>query len=99
MFYRAKFAVCSEINTKHVNTLWTECTVEIYAEIKCQLPYILEYNAHPFYSFRGPKSWMRIRFVRVLDSRSRAGFWKNDTAAVHAIRTIQYNHLLSYLLL
>jgi hypothetical protein len=27
----------------------------------------------------------------VLDSRSRAGFWKNDTAAVHAVRTIQYN--------
>jgi hypothetical protein len=35
----------------------------------------------------------------VLDSRSRAGFWKNDTAAVHVVRTIQYNHLLSYLLL
>jgi len=35
----------------------------------------------------------------VLDSRSRAGFLKNDTAAVHAVRTIQYNHLLSYLLL
>jgi hypothetical protein len=35
----------------------------------------------------------------VLDSRSRAGFWKSDTAAVHAVRTIQYNHLLSYLLL
>jgi hypothetical protein len=27
------------------------------------IPYILEYNAHPFYSFRGPKSRMRIRFV------------------------------------
>ena len=63
------------------------------------IPYILEYNAHPFYSFRGPKSRMRIRFVCVLDSRSRAGFWKNDTAAVHAVRTIQYNRLLSYLLL
>jgi hypothetical protein len=35
----------------------------------------------------------------VLDSRSRAGFWKNDTAVVHAVRTIQYNHLLFYLLL
>jgi hypothetical protein len=30
----------------------------------------------------------------VLDSRSRAGFWKNDTAAVQAVRTIQYNNLL-----
>jgi hypothetical protein len=35
----------------------------------------------------------------VLDSQSRAGFWKNDTAAVHAARTTQYNHLLFYLLL
>jgi hypothetical protein len=25
----------------------------------------------------------------LLDSQSRAGFWKNDTAAVHAVRTIQ----------
>jgi hypothetical protein len=30
----------------------------------------------------------------VLDSRSRAGFWKNDTAAVHAVRTIQYNTII-----
>ena len=29
-----------------------------------------------------------------LDSRSRAGFWKNDTDPVRAIRTIQYNNLL-----
>jgi hypothetical protein len=28
----------------------------------------------------------------VLNSRSRVGIWKNDTAAVHAVRTIQYNH-------
>ena len=34
-----------------------------------------------------------------LDSRSRVGFWKNDKAAVRAIRTIQYNNLLFYLLL
>jgi hypothetical protein len=33
-----------------------------------------------------------------LDLRSRAGFWKNDGAAVCAIRTIQYNNLF-YLLL
>ena len=63
------------------------------------LPYILEYNAHPFYSFGGPKSRMHIRFACILDLRSGAGFLKNDTAAVHAVRTIQYNHLLSYLLL
>jgi hypothetical protein len=42
------------------------------------LPYILESNAHPFYSFRGLKNQMRIRFACGLDSRSRAGFWKND---------------------
>jgi hypothetical protein len=30
----------------------------------------------------------------VLDSRSRAGFWKNDTAAVHAVRTIKLSYLL-----
>jgi hypothetical protein len=53
------------------------------------IPYILESNAHP-YSFRG----LKIRCV--LDSQSRAGFWKNDTAPVHAVRTIQYNHLLSW---
>jgi hypothetical protein len=35
----------------------------------------------------------------VLDSRSRVGFWKNDTTAVHAVRKIQYAHLLYYLLL
>jgi hypothetical protein len=30
----------------------------------------------------------------VLDSQSRAGFWKYDTAAVHAVRTIQYNTII-----
>jgi hypothetical protein len=64
-----------------------------------QLPYILESNPHPFYSFRGPKNQVRITVACRLDSRSRAGFWKNDGAAVHAIRTIQYNNLLFYLLL
>jgi hypothetical protein len=59
-----------------------------------EVPYILEYNPHPFYSFRGLK---KIRCG--LDSRSRAGFWINDTPAVHAVRTVQYNHLLFNLLL
>jgi len=27
MSYLAKVAVCSEINTKHPNTIWTECTI------------------------------------------------------------------------
>ena len=37
---------------------------------------------------------MRITIACGLDSPSRAGFWKNDGAAVRAVRTIQYNDLL-----
>jgi len=48
------------------------------------LPYILESNLHPYYSFRGLKNQMLIRIACGLDSRSRAGFWKNDRAVVHA---------------
>jgi len=62
------------------------------------LPYILESNPHPFYSFRGLKYQMRIRIACGLDSRSWAGFSKNDRASVRAARTIQYNNLLFYLL-
>ena len=54
-----------------------------------KIPYILESSPHPFYSFRGIKNQMRIRIACGLDSRSRAGFWKNDRAAVRAVRTIQ----------
>jgi len=32
---------------------------------------------------------MRIRIARGLDSRSRAGFWKNGRAAVRVVKTIQ----------
>jgi hypothetical protein len=42
---------------------------------------------------------MQIIIACGLDSRLRAGFWKNDRAAVCAIRTIQYNNLLFHLLL
>ena len=41
---------------------------------------------------------MRIRIACGLDSLSWAGFWKNDRAAVRAVRKIQYNNLLFYLL-
>ena len=58
------------------------------------MPYILESNPHPFYSFRGLKNQMRIRIACGLDSRSWAGFWKNDRAAVRAVITMQYNNLL-----
>jgi hypothetical protein len=64
-----------------------------------KLPYILESNPHHFYSFRGIKNQMRITIACGLDSRSRAGFWKNDGATVRAVKTIQYNHFLFYLLL
>jgi len=64
-----------------------------------KLPYILESNPHPFYSFRGLKNLMLITVACGLDSRSRAGFWKDDGAAVRTVRTIQYNNLLFYLLL
>ena len=40
---------------------------------------------------------MRIIIACGLDSRLRTGFWKNDRAAVRAVRTIQYNNLLFYL--
>ena len=53
--------------------MWTATT---------DIPYILESNPHSFYSFRGLKNQMRIRIACGLDSRSRAGFWKNDRAAV-----------------
>ena len=50
-----------------------------------------------FYSSTGLKNQMRIRIACGLDSRSWAGFWKNDRAAVRDVRTIQYNNLLFYL--
>ena len=39
---------------------------------------------------------MRIRIACGLDSRSWAGFWKNDRAAVRAARKIKYNNILVY---
>ena len=67
--------------------------VYLYAEMTLTLPYILECNPHPFYSVRGQKSQMQIIIACGLDSRSKAGFWKNDRAVIRAIRTIQYNNL------
>jgi hypothetical protein len=66
--------------------------------ITLHLPYILESNPHHFYSFGGLKNQMRIRIACGLNSRSWAGFWKNDRAAVRAVRRIQYNNLLFYFL-
>jgi len=53
------------------------------------VPYILESNPHAFCSFSGLKDQMLIRITCGLDSRSRAGFWKNYRAVVRAVRTIQ----------
>jgi hypothetical protein len=69
---------------KHLLTL--KHVTNIFNNIQNQYiricPYILESNPHPFYSFRGLKNQMRIRIECGLDSRSRAGFWKYDRAAV-----------------
>jgi len=61
------------------------------------IPYILESNPHPFYSFRGLNNQMRTTVACGLDSQLRAGFWKNDRAAVHAIRTIQYSTIIYFI--
>ena len=58
------------------------------------LPYILESNPQPFYSFRGLKNQMQIRIACGLDSRSWARFWKKYRAAVRAARTIQLYNIL-----
>jgi hypothetical protein len=66
-------------------TVWE---FKVFLQLGVHVPYILESNPHPFYSFRGLKNLMRIRIACGLDSRSRAGFWKIYRAAVSAVRTI-----------
>jgi hypothetical protein len=73
------------------------CWFKLYG--KRYVPYIIECNLHPFYSFTGLINQMWITIACGLYSRSRAGFWKNYGAAVRAVRTIQYKILLLYLLL
>ena len=63
--------------------------VEFSFLIYIYIPYIFESNPYPFYSFRGLKNQIRIRIACGLDSWSTAGFWKNDRATVHAVKTIQ----------
>ena len=60
-----------------------------YKATGTNVPYILESNPHPFYSFRGVKNQMRIRISCGLDSQSWAGFCKAGRAAVRAVRTIK----------
>ena len=54
------------------------------------IPYILESNPHPFYSFRGLKNQMLIRFAVV------SRILKNERDAVRVVRTIQYNTIIYY---
>jgi hypothetical protein len=63
------------------------------------IPYILETNPHPFYSFRGLNIQMRITIAYGLDSWSRAEFWKNGGAVVRVVKnnTIIY-YFIYYLL-
>ena len=91
-----RFCIIRIVETKHRNqdVKIPTCFIGIL-----YVPYILESNSHPFYSFRELKNQMRIIIACGLDSRSRAGFWKNDRATVRAVRKIQYSNLLFYLLL
>jgi len=68
---------------------YDKCLNRLGEFVKKYRQYIIESNPHDFYSFRGLKNQMRIRIACGLDSRSRAEFWKNDRAAVRAVRTIQ----------
>jgi hypothetical protein len=68
---------------------WIASQILKYILLVVYIPYILESNPRPFCSFRGLKNQMRITIACGLDLRSRAGFWKNDRAAVRAVITIQ----------
>jgi len=89
----------TRLTSSDIRNAYVYIYIYIYTHTHTHTPYILDSNPHPFYSFRGLKNQMRITIVCGLDSRSRAGFWKNDGAAVRAVRTIQYNNLLFHLLL
>jgi len=60
---------------QHINPEKLSCQILLGGSLKSHIPYILESNPHPFYSFRGLKNQTRIRIARRLHSRSRAGFW------------------------
>jgi hypothetical protein len=55
-------------------------------------PRILGSNPHTI-AARAANNLRQIRMTCGLDSRSRAGFWKNDRAAIFAVRTIKHNLL------
>jgi len=78
--------ICS---SKYLQFLILNRWPSVSVSYNLKIMYILESNPHSFYSFKGLKNQMRIRIACGLDSRSWAGFWKNDTAAVRVVRTIQ----------
>jgi hypothetical protein len=85
-------ASSSALNTRTLTLVPPICAVALFKnsyKLFLQIPYILESNPNPFYSFRGLKNQMRIRIECGLDSQSRAGFWKNDRAGICDVRTIQ----------
>ena len=75
------------------NKCFMLCSV-VYGQMTSDIniQYILESNPRLFLQFQRAKIWSG------LDSRCWAGFWKNDRAAVRAVRAIQYNNLLFYVL-
>jgi hypothetical protein len=83
--HKTPFKIYGESVIEIINSQWTLHKENKEQERKAKVrswvikvPYILESNPHLFYSFRGLNNQMRIRFACGLDSRSRAGFWKND---------------------
>ena len=63
--------------------------LDIYIYIYIYIYRIFSNLISTIFSFKRLKNQMRIRIACGLDSRSRAGFWKNDRAAVRAVRTIK----------
>jgi hypothetical protein len=85
--------IIAQINI--VSRLWLPKIKNVQLRLLFQLmhvPYILESNPHPFYSFRGLKNQMWITITCGLHLQRRGEFWKNYEAAVRAVRTTQYSN-------
>jgi hypothetical protein len=77
-----------------VPKMYTLCYF-LHGHFFIQLPYILKSSLHPFSSFRGLKNQMWIRFA--VESWTLEKWYSHCTCRKK--NTMQYNHLLSYLLL
>jgi hypothetical protein len=80
---RQSYLICMNSLDQQLQRFWENedtnnsmkfCEKNTSRSIPHKIPYILESNPHPFYSFRGLKFQMRIIIVCGLHSRSRAGF-------------------------